>query len=490
MQMKEAMKQGWDFASRLFGYNISSNIGHAYIEKVNNAIDTLSDNLASLKSKRTIESISGDVAEVYHVGTFNINAIAAGSNSRTEAATKERQEKWSRDIVVKNRKNVETNYGSKYYKNAKETATNQSLLDIETRKAGYIGQKRLVASDQLYDVKEISKKRALTNAYKGRQDVADAYLDTAQNATDTISDGKIHSNKLSKNESMEIAQEINTNEIKNAKWLEKHGITTDSVITRTNIMKKATQAGLSAAVLTMIMQVTPEIFKSIDYLIKTGKVNLEQIKTTGTKAFTSSVEGFLRGSIACALQIYCEKGKLGAAFVNINPNFLGTFVALTIQTIKNSISVANGTLTAREMGNSLVDTIAISTGYLAGAHIGGIIGQALGFELPVIGYLIGSLIGSAFSAVYNIGKKKLISLCIDSGFAFFGLVEQDYSLPEELLKEMGIDLAQISRTEVSRIQIEKTSLNSNYEKRASLETVDFIILKRGIIGVNKIGYVL
>lgn len=53
---------------------------------------------------------------------------------------------------------------------------------------------------------------------------------------------------------------------------------------------------------------------------------------------------------------------------------------------------------------------------------------------------------SSVAVVYNIGKKKLISLCVEAGFTCFGLVEQDYELPEE-------------------------------------------ILRRGIIGVNKIGYV-
>lgn len=106
-----------------------------------------------------------------------------------------------------------------------------------------------------------------------------------------------------------------------------------------------------------------------------------------------------------------------------------------------------------QMGAAFVDTVIVSGGYLLGAHIGGIIGQALGFELPVVGYLLGSLIGTAFCVVYNIGKKKLISFCVDTGFTCFGLVEQNYSLPEDVLHELGVETIPIPRTQVERIEI-------------------------------------
>ena len=61
------------------------------------------------------------------------------------------------------------------------------------------------------------------------------------------------------------------------------------------------------------------------------------------------------------------------------------------------------------MGAAFVDTVVISGGYLLGAHIGGIIGQALGFELPIVGYLLGSLLGTSFCVIYNmmmLGSNK------------------------------------------------------------------------------------
>ncbi len=114
---------------------------------------------------------------------------------------------------------------------------------------------------------------------------------------------------------------------------------------------------------------------------------------------------------------------------------------------------------------------------MVGAHIGGIIGQALGFELPVVGYLLGGLIGTSFCVVYNIGKKKLISFCVDTGFTCFGLVEQNYELPEDVLNELGIETIPIQRTKVERIDVPRTQISGTGIEISEYETIDMIPLK-------------
>lgn len=159
-------------------------------------------------------------------------------------------------------------------------------------------------------------------------------------------------------------------------------------------------------------------------------------------------------------------------------------------TIKNSILVAVGKMSAQQMGAAFADTIVVSGGYLLGAHIGGIIGQALGFELPVVGYLLGSLIGTSFCVIYNIGKKKLISFCVDTGFTCFGLVEQNYELPNEVLHELGVETIPIPRTQIDRTDIPRAQASSVSINKSAYETIDMTVLRRGVIGVNKIGYVM
>ena len=493
MQAKSDMQRGWEFASNVIGANMASESAHIYVEKVEKAIEELRTNLLKISTGYTDEQLGGFAAEAWHAGTFNVNAAAAGSKSIATAGQPgtngalARNNYASVDVRVTKADGSTIDYSLKYDSNYKSTAKEQSRPNTNSDTLKYGDQIPVVPSNQYEDVKQYSDNRA--NNDKTPEPWRKGFRHTADKATKTVSDGEINSDPLSKDGSVELARERRKNDID----LEKRGVTVNNKITSAYIMKQATKAGLSAAVITMIMQTAPEIFKAIDYLIKNGEIDINQIKRVGTKAISSSAEGFLRGSVACTLQIMCEKGAFGAALKGIDPTFIGTAVALTIETIKNSILVAAGEMQPREMGAALVDSIIISGGYVVsmkiGSAIGGLIVQAIGFELPVVGYLLGSLIGTAFSVVYNIGKKKLISFCVDTGFTCFGLVEQDYQLPEEILKEMGIDTIPISRAEVSHAEIGRTQIGSSLQ-HVNYETIDLKLVKRGIIGVNKVGYVI
>lgn len=143
------------------------------------------------------------------------------------------------------------------------------------------------------------------------------------------------------------------------------------------------------------------------------------------------------------------------------------------------------------MGAALIDSVAISTSYVIGSSMANVILMgAMGFAMPVIGFLIGSLIGSSLASLYNIGKNKFLSFCVDSGFTCFGLVDQDYTLPTEVLKELGIDTTPIERVEVARTEIGRVEIGTTQVSRTNFETIQLVILKRGIIGVNKVGYLV
>lgn len=107
-----------------------------------------------------------------------------------------------------------------------------------------------------------------------------------------------------------------------------------------------------------------------------------------------------------------------------------------------------------------------------------------------MGYVIGGFIGFSVSVIYDIGKKKLISYCVDTGFTCFGLVEQNYELPEEVLNELGVETIPIPRTHIDRVDVQKTQVMGTPIERSDYETIDITVLRRGVIGVNKIGYVL
>ena len=85
--------------------------------------------------------------------------------------------------------------------------------------------------------------------------------------------------------------------------------------------------------------------------------------------------------------------------------------------------------------------------------------------------------------------KKLISFCVDTGFTCFGLVEQNYELPNEVLNDLGVEIAPISRTQIERIDVLRSETAITAIDKAEYETIDITVLRRGVIGVNRIGYI-
>lgn len=483
MQSKDGMQQGWEFSSIILGSDMAAHMGRAYVNSVEAAIKQLEDNINNHKYRNLPpDKFQGYVFEEYEAGTFNVNATAAGSKAHVNVLHLNKKD--SADLELKVGSRTIKTYSAKSYATAEKTAKAQAKFNTITRQASYKNQGRISPSDHIDEAKAVAHRQALKNQ-NTRPEVAEANAETERELTSTIKYKRISSKDVKRKTLDKIARKGNKQGFKAAEY----GVTAEKAIKPEYIVKQALKAGYTAAAITIAVQLAPEIFKAVDYLIRHGEIDVQQIKAMGAKGMTSGAEGFLRGSISSSLLIMCEKGVLGEAFRGINPTVLGAAVAVVMQTVKNSILVAAGKMTSQQMGAAFVDTVVVSGGYLAGAYIGGVIGQAIGFELPVVGYLLGSLIGTAFSVVYNIGKKKLISFCVDTGFTCFGLVEQDYQLPEEILKEMGIETIPISRAEVSHTEIGRAQIGSSLQ-RANYETIDLKLVKRGIIGVNKVGYVL
>lgn len=499
MQQRSEMQQGWDFMAQMLGtdlggarafsdfteklaQNESIQMQNAHIQQINDAIDQLAKNINEHPHiNLDIEQFKGFVAEEMHAGTFNIDAIRQGSEHRA----------WTLQDNGYASVDVKTNFGKEYslkYSNTAKTAENrQAALNTDTRAPKYHGQERLIAAEQVEDAKALAHRRGLKDIVN-RPDVSEAHLDTEDHLVGKISDGEgVESKELSIKEAKQIAKEAK----KDGFDPEKHGYSKEPLIdeVRLKYVNQALKAGLTAASITAITQLVPELYKAIDYLIKHGEIDIDGLKKSGKKVISTSGEAFLRGSIAYGVEMAIQEGLLGEALKQVNPSIVGVAVTVIFGTIKDSILVAAGKMSSKEMGMHFVDTLVVSSGYLVSMKIGGIIAQALFPELPGISYAIGSLLGCSVAVVYNIGKKKLIAFCVDTGFTCFGLVEQNYELPEDVLKEMGIETTPIQRTQVEMTDVPRTQVMGTDVETSEYETIDITVLRRGVIGVNRIGYV-
>ena len=285
---------------------------------------------------------------------------------------------------------------------AKDTENFQAVLNRDTGAPKYEGQERLIAAEQVDDAKAWAHRRGLKDI-ENRPDVSHSHLDTEEHLVGKISDREgIESKELSIKESKQIAKEAKTDGFNP----EEHGYTKNSLLDKVRIdyVNRAMKAGLTVTTITAITQLVPELYKTIDYLIKHGEIDLDALKKSGKKVISTSGEAFLRGSIAYGVELALQNGFLGESMRTVNPSVVGVAVAVIMGTVKDSIMVAAGNMTAKQMGMRFVDSVVVSSGYLASMKIGGTIAQALCPELPVVGYAIGSLLGCSVAVVYNIGK--------------------------------------------------------------------------------------
>lgn len=499
----EGFSEGYAFFEKNAGAITSALEGEKYISDVNAAIDQLVDNLNAFEGYNTaVNQLKGDVAEFWHEGTFNIEAILKGSEHR--ASVERSHDYASVDIST----NFGKDYGSKYYSTGEASAKAQATSYLQTfneykakggklsleeflehrnrhgadiNSAIYAEQYRLISKDQVEEATAWLKRKILEESIK-RPEQAQRYQNTLDMLTSKMDDGQgVQSIELTKAEAEQMAKLAKEGAI----TAEGLGLTTEELVKYQYILSQAFKAGVSAATISLVLRVAPEIYKAIDYLIENGEIDENAFRQIGMASLSGAGEGFVRGSVAAALTTACKSGVLGEALKRIDPTIIGAVTALTISTMKNAFYVANGKMTNKELTNELIREMFVSTCSL----VGGMVSQAF-IEIPVLGFMIGSFTGSMVgSFTYSVGYKAIISFCVDSGFTMFGLVDQDYRLPEEVIKEIGIDVFEYEKTVPCKFEPDRVEIDRFKPDKVKLPELGFTYLRRGVIAVNEIGYI-
>ena len=499
---------GFDEGVEFFRKNTSgivgASLGEAYVDGINIEINDLVQNLNSFEGFSTASKmLKGDIAEFWHSGTFNIDAALKDSKDR--AFVDRSHDFASADIST----NFGEKYGLKYYSDGQASAKAQSIsvfqrfkeyqatggtdsLDAFLAKRGYdniesvlhdpiySGQLRLIPRDQLEEAtKWLERKIATESSLRPEQ--VHRYEETLKMLKDKLSNGKgVESIPLTKEEAEALATIAKQGKVS----AEDLGLTTESLMQLEYVMQQAIKAGLTAATISLVLKVAPEIFKAIDYLIKNGDIDKEQFKKIGFAALSGGAEGFVRGSVSAAITTCCQTGLLGSALKSVDPTIIGTITVLTMNVVKNAYEVAIGRKTRAELTEELIRDVFVSTCALA---CGGVT-QAF-IEIPVIGYLIGSFVGSLVGAfVFNVGYKTAISFCVDTGFTMFGLVDQDYTLPQAVIEQLGIETFDYESFEFETFHVESFEPTTFNYDTFTPDNLEIIYLRRGVIGISKLGY--
>ena len=501
-----AFEEGYAFFEKQAGIQIAAHLGDEYVAQVDAEIAKLLTDLNAFDSFKTgADKLKGDIAEFWHADTFNVEAVARGSDHR--AFIDRSHDFASADISS----NFGKLFGLKYYKTAEASAKQQAKSVFERfneyRSAGgkdtleaflnkrgfsddsvlhdpiYSGQIRVIPKDQLEVAQQwLKNKIAIESTIRPEQ--MERYKDTLKMLSDRLEDGQgTESIALSETDAKALVVLAKEGDI-GAEELKQLGVSADQMIRFEYLAKEAFKSGMSAATISMVLAVGPEIHKAIDYLIKNGELEEKQFQRIGFAALKGGSEGFVRGAVSAAITIACKSGMLGEVFKNVSPSIIGMATVLAMNTMKNSFKVANGTMTRSELAQELIKELIVSSFALAV----GTVTQAF-IEIPVAGFMIGSFVGSVIgSFAYTCGCNAVVSFCVDTGFTMFGLVKQDYTLPDDVFEDIGITIFQYEKFVTKQFNMQEFTLASFKHRKLSGHTLETHILRRGVIGVSEIGY--
>lgn len=498
--------EGYNFFEKNMGAQLGVNVTNMYVNNIYTEILKLIKNLNDFKGFQTnVNQLKGNIAEFWHSGTFNIDAIAKGSSNR--ASVLQSNDFASVDIVT----NFGDDYGLKYYKTAVDSANQQAKSIFEKFKeyqsnggkddlnkfvsdrglsiddindAIYSGQYRIIPKEQLEDaIKFLEQKIAKESVT--RPELVEKYYETLKMLKIKIEDSEgVESIPLSTEDAIKIS-ELSKEGLITEEELKKLGVSTEDIIKFEYILKESFKAGLTAVKITLILKLAPEIYKAIKYLISNGKIDITQFKKIGIENLEAGSEAFLRGSIAATITGACKAGLWGESFKSINPSVIGILTVFTLDIIKKSFRVAQGKMSKEELINEMtkemfVLSCALGVGFLSQTFI----------NIPVFSFMIGNFVGSilgsfAYDKVYNVA----LSFCIDTGFTMFGLVDQNYTLPDHILRELGIKFFEFDSFEFKSFEFESFEFDSFEFKSFEFKSFNITILRRGVIGVSKVGYI-
>lgn len=504
MRNKTTFQDGYYFFQQSVGAVRGAFGGADYIETIEDEIRKLNEDMSHFEGFQTASAmLKGDIAEFWHAGTFNIKAAVQGSTNR--AIVDRSHDFASTDVST----NFGKNYGLKYYGSAQESAKAQATsvfqrfkeyqasggkdsldkflsdrqydTDAVLNDPIYSGQLRLIPHDQMVEAAKWLERKIQTESVI-RPEQVERYRETLEMLRDRISDSQGNESiPLTKEE----AERLATLAKKGGFSAEDLGLSTEELLSIESVLKESLKSGMSAAVISLVLRVGPEIFKAIEYLIRNGEIDEEQFRRIGFAAVSGSLEGFIRGTISSAITACCNGGLLGDGLKEVSPGLVALVTVIALNTVKNAYAVARGKMSRTKLANELVKDMIVS----ATSYAGGIAGQAILIEVPVLGYMIGSLVGSLIGTfAANVAHSAVLSFCTETGFTMFGLVEQDYVLPDDIIREIGVSTFDYESFTPDSFEPDSFTFETFDFEAFQPENLDIKFLRRGVIGFSKVGY--
>ncbi|MYV17624.1 hypothetical protein [Furfurilactobacillus milii] len=510
-----AESQNSDFQKKVIA-ETSSTFGSSqsisYVDTIQSEIDNTTNFILKLgASKKRANILGGDEAEAFMSGSFNIQSALQGKLKSTYADAPRVNGLGTSDIDVhlKNGRIIsnQLKYGKNsnksvnmqrttyqgHYKSAHGTLDGFSDWFNKNKRPGSSpdsmiyddDMQRIIPSDQLESGKKfISKKITKYSQNNQNQNLSNA-KEVKNGLSDHIEGNGVSSSTLSKDESTQIASDAKKGQFD----ADDYGVGLKTTISngQIHVLKQAMKTGAASAAITAIISELPTLLKVIQQIANQENIDLTDLSSNTGPTIANTTDAFLQSTITgylttnAASKVFGEK-LASEAMKNLTPVGISSLVVFVYGTCKTYIQYARGkisTALVKDQVNSLLfSTIFTLSGSLLGATLG------------PIGMTLGSVIGSVIGGFVYQGIENLaLSYSIKSGQTIFGLVEQDYTLTDEMVKQLGLE-----RFAIDTLKFDDIAFNDFQFEKFNFETFNFSNievgrLRRGVIGVNKVGFI-
>ncbi len=466
-----------DILSAIYG----GTSGTAYRGNVIAERDKLVEALNSFAGTgRKIDTLKGDIAEYWHHGTFNLNAVQQGSKHRVFLPRS--NEFASPDILS----NFGKTFGSKYYQNGEASAKQQAKSIFERfneyrAKGGkdsievflhdrnyelcnindpmYIDQVRIIPSDQIEEARSwLNRMIKIESARRPEQ--AERYRETLKMLDDRIRDGKgTESIVLTKGEAERIARLAKEGDVTPASIM----LTDADIIKLNYVMKNAAKAGLEAAAISAAISLVLNVYGKYKAEGKQLKdYELEDWQDIFGKTIFSAGTAAISATTLYVVGSYCE-----AAVPGVGALLMAVFgIAALIP------DYVNGKLTTEEFIVEAEIVCIDAALILAGTALG-----QVAIPVPGLGALIGAIAASIAVAIIDYFWGDEVRELLD---AFNKEIEKLLKRLEELIIDLGEWIKELlskvraiieSRSEYMKLMISEeynNTIREKYEKNTDL----------------------
>jgi len=500
--VNKLFEEGYKYSLNNLTGLVGAELAESYVQTVQESIDELTKSINRFDGYNTdIEQLKGDVFEYWHAGTFNIDAAIDRTGEKATVGGSKRFA--SPDILT----SWQEFYGLKNYKHGDKSAKAQSESFWEyynrtqqnisfeefCNKQGYsnpddyfnasiyMGQTRVIPTDQIEGaIKWLEKK--IAKEQSNRPEQVKRYRETLENLTDRVkSPHGAESVPIDTESTRDIARKAKDGSFDP----DNYGISTE-LIKYEHILREALQAGATAAVLTAILKIAPDITRLIQKLVNSEYISADDLKKMGLECLSSSAQSFIRGSVAASITVSFKAGLAGEVAKAIDPAIIGITTAVAFHTISNAIKMSKERMTPNEFADACMRDI-----FIAVFAYGGAITIQKFIPIPMIGAMLGNIIGSIVGTfVYSSYTNFFLSFCAETGFSFLGIVEQSYTLPDEVLEDMGLDVIVYDQCNPDVCEPDFCTPDLCEPDICNPDLVLSYVIRRGVIGINRIGFMI